>query len=117
MPRDRSSHRGPPPHAEPSAATCALCEREVPPSLVTLHHLLPKEHGGQAEHRLPFCKPCHKQVHALFSNRQLATTLNTLEALRAAPELATFLAWIRRQKPDRNFRTITATDHPKRRKR
>jgi 5-methylcytosine-specific restriction enzyme A len=97
--------------------TCALCAREVPRSLVTLHHLLPKEHGGQAAHRLPFCKPCHKQVHALFSNRQLATELNTLEALRAAPQLATFLAWIRRQRPDRNFRTITATDHPKRRKR
>jgi 5-methylcytosine-specific restriction protein A len=117
MPRDTDKVRQSTSRPEPSPARCALCERDVPQSLVTLHHLLPKEHGGQAEHRVPFCKPCHKQVHALFSNRQLATTLNTLEALRAAPELATFLAWIRRQKPDRNFRTITATDHLKRRKR
>ena len=98
-------------------APCALCGRVVPRALITLHHLLPKEEGGEAEHRLPFCKPCHKQVHAMFSNKQLAASYNSIEKLQAAPELATFLAWIRKQRPDRNFRAIASNDHPERRKR
>jgi 5-methylcytosine-specific restriction protein A len=89
----------------------------VPRALITLHHLLPKEEGGEAVHRLPFCKPCHKQVHAMFSNKQLATSYESIEKLRTAPELATFLAWIRKQRPSRNFRAITSNHHPKRRKR
>jgi 5-methylcytosine-specific restriction enzyme A len=114
MPRSVNSKRNRVPQDSPK---CALCERAVPASLITLHHLLPKEHGGGADDRLPFCKPCHKQIHAVFSNKQLAEQYHTVELLRQAPELATFLAWIRRQKPDRNFRTMTAADHPKRRKR
>jgi 5-methylcytosine-specific restriction protein A len=96
---------------------CALCGRVVPHALITLHHLLPKEEGGEAEHRLPFCKPCHKQVHATFSNKQLAARYDSIEKLQAASELSKFLAWIRKQRPDRNFRAITSNDHPKRRKR
>lgn len=100
-----------------AAAHCALCGRYVPRALITLHHLLPKEEGGEAEHRLPFCKPCHKQVHAVLSNKQLAANYDAIEKLRDAPALATFLTWIRRQRPDRNFRAITSNDHPKRRRR
>lgn len=101
---------------DPAVHSCALCERVVPQSLITLHHLLPKERGGKAEHRLPFCKPCHKQVHAVFSNKQLADAYHTIEQLRGAPELATFLSWICKQRADRNFRTTTSDTHPKRRR-
>jgi 5-methylcytosine-specific restriction protein A len=97
-------------------ATCAFCGRTVPATLVTQHHLLPKERGGKPEHRAPFCKPCHKQIHAIFSNKQLAEEYASLDALHAAPELATFLAWIRKQKPDRTFRTITSTAHPRKKR-
>ena len=40
-----------------------------------------------------------------------------VEALRAAPMLQPFLKWIRKQKPDRNFRTLTANAHPEMRRR
>jgi hypothetical protein len=98
-------------------AECAFCGRVVPASMITLHHLLPKGEGGKPEHREPLCKPCHKQIHAVFSNKQLAVEYHSIDSLRAAPELATFLAWIRKQRPDRNFRTTTSSDHPKRRRR
>lgn len=101
-----------PVQAEP---LCQFCGRSVPAAMITQHHLLPREHGGKPEHRLPFCTPCHKQVHAVFSNKQLAESYATLDSLRAAPELATFLAWIRKQRPDRNFRATTSKAHPKRR--
>jgi 5-methylcytosine-specific restriction protein A len=96
---------------------CELCERDVPPSLITQHHLKPKEKGGKPEHKVPLCRPCHKQVHATFGNAELAKCLDSLEALRSSPMMAEFLKWIRKQKGDRNFRTVMSTGHPKRRRR
>lgn len=80
----------------------------VPPELITLHHLLPKQKGGEADDRVPMCKPCHKQIHATFTNTELAQRLSTLPSLREAPEMRGFLSWIRKQKPGRNFQTRTA---------
>ena len=84
--------------------------------MITLHHLKPRQKGGKAEHRTPLCRPCHKQLHAVFSNADLARTLDSVERLRAEPTLQPFLQWIRKQKPDRNFRTLMANAHPSRRR-
>ena len=99
---------------EPVNEMCGLCGRSVPQRLITLHHLKPKQKGGKAEHRTPLCRPCHKQLHATFSNTDLARVYPTLDALRQAPELQPFLKWIRKQKADRNFRTIMSNEHPNR---
>jgi hypothetical protein len=96
---------------------CALCQRQVPSHLITQHHLKPREKGGTAEHKTPMCKPCHKQLHAMFSNNDLAKLYDSLESLRAAPMLQPFLKWIRKQKPDRNFRALTSNAHPEMRRR
>ena len=98
--------------AEPADELCGLCGRSVPRRLITLHHLKPKQKGGKAEDRTPLCRPCHKQLHATYSNTDLARIYPTLDALRRAPELQSFLKWIRKQKPDRNFRTIMSNGHP-----
>jgi hypothetical protein len=101
----------------PHSQTCSLCQRLVPGHLVTLHHLKPKARGGRAEHRTPLCKPCHKQLHATYSNKELDRELDSLESLRNAEQLQPFLRWIRKQKPDRNFRTTMSNAHPERRRR
>lgn len=93
-------------------AICALCERCVPRRLITLHHLKPKSRGGKAEHRVPLCRPCHKQIHATFDNRTLERSLADLSSLRAHPLLETFLRWIVKQAPDRNFKTAVSAAHP-----
>ena len=100
-------------------ARCDLCGRYVPNRLITLHHLKPKSRGGTAEHRVPLCKPCHKQIHATFDNRTLDRELADLDRLRQHPLLQPFMKWIVKQAPDRNFRTVTADAHPngKRRRR
>ena len=98
-------------------STCQLCGRDVPRGMITLHHLRPRQKGGMAEDRTPLCRPCHKQLHALFSNKDLDRSLDSLDRLRAEPRLDPFLKWIRKQKPDRNFRTDMANSHPMRRKR
>jgi 5-methylcytosine-specific restriction enzyme A len=101
--------------AEPEQAVCQLCDRAVPAALITLHHLTPRQRGGRAEHRTLLCKPCHKQVHATFSNKQLEREYASLDRLRSAPEMQPFLGWIRKQKPDRNFRTIEGAHRRRRR--
>ena len=103
--------------ADSSTDTCRLCDRDVPRDMITLHHLKPKEKGGKAEHRTPLCRPCHKQLHAVYSNATLAKSLDRIELLKTAPELQGFLGWIRKQRPDRNFRTIMSNGHPKRKRR
>jgi hypothetical protein len=95
-----------------AAVRCELCHRHVPPRLITLHHLKPKQKGGKAEHRTPLCKPCHKQIHATFGNTDLARVYDSVDALRKAPLLQPFLKWIRRQAPDRNFATRRSKAHP-----
>jgi len=84
----------------------------VPPSLITLHHLLPRQKGGRAEDRVPLCRPCHKQIHATFGNSELARMYAGVEALRQAPQLQAYLKWIRKQKTDRVFRTVASKQHP-----
>jgi len=97
-------------------AVCELCRRHVPRRLITQHHVKPKSEGGRHSHKTPLCKPCHKQVHATFSNKELAKLYDDMEALRNAESLQPFLKWIAKQKPDRNFRTVMSNAHPKRKR-
>jgi hypothetical protein len=76
--------------------------------MVTLHHLKPKQKGGKAEDRTPLCRPCHKQVHAVFSNGDLAKLYTDISALRQAPLMVPFIKWIRKQRPETNFTVRTA---------
>jgi hypothetical protein len=98
--------------AQEDWSRCELCGRQVPRSMITLHHLTPREKGGAAGDRTPLCKPCHKQLHAMFGNAQLAKRLSSIESLRQAETLQPFLKWIRKQKPHRNFHTVMSLSHP-----
>ncbi len=82
--------------AEPArgpGGVCELCNRHV--SVLTRHHLRPREHGGVETALL--CSACHRQLHALFTNGKLAAELDTLEKLRAHPEVRRYVKWARRQ--------------------
>lgn len=82
--------------------TCALCERQV--RQVSKHHLIPKSEGGREVVRL--CQPCHKTLHSFFTNRTLLKELHTIDDLRAEPEIARYLAWVRKQ-PDTRIQVHT----------
>ena len=79
--------------------TCALCLRVVPderiddPAVVQEHHLVPENRAESPTVML--CRPCHEQIHALFTNEELRESYDTIEALRAAPRLAEYVDWIR----------------------
>lgn len=65
----------------------------------TLHHLTPKELGGTFLPTARLCQPCHKQIHALYTNEELAARLPTLEALQLDDQIARYLKWIRKHPP------------------
>lgn len=77
---------------------CPLCEREIPPSEQDAHHFVPKSKGGRETtllHRI-----CHRQIHALFSETELARQYNTPQALLMHPQVQTFVQWVRRKPND-----------------
>ena len=85
--------------------TCELCGRTV--NEVTKHHLIPRTRHANKKNKREFgrtevrtrlallCRPCHKQVHAVLTEKQLERNYNTLETLKAHEEIAKFIDWIK----------------------
>lgn len=79
--------------------TCALCRRVVPDEAIDdtqaiqEHHLRPEERATSPTVML--CRPCHAQIHAVFTNEELRDDYDTIETLREADRLQEYLAWIR----------------------
>lgn len=95
----------------PQEAHCALCGRPVPAQQRDLHHLVPKSKGGRDTivlHRI-----CHRQIHALFTETELATTYATIDRLLLNEEVRNFVKWVR-NKPE-GFHERTRTSKQKRR--
>lgn len=82
---------------------CALCGRTGVST--TVHHLVPKEMGGSHDPTVPLCYPCHKQLHALYTNEELAARLSSIAALQADEQISRYLRWIRKQPPETIPRT------------
>lgn len=81
---------------------CPLCERDVLLKNLTKHHLVPKSRGGKETEKV--CRTCHRQLHALFTNKELEKELNSVEELTANEEVQKYLKWVRKKNPDRYFR-------------
>ncbi|MFA9555724.1 HNH endonuclease [Evansella sp. AB-rgal1] len=93
--------------------TCELCGRSEVET--TVHHLVPKEKGGTFGATANLCIPCHKQIHALYTNEEIAARLTTLLELRTDEKLASFIKWIRKQ-PATKLMKIRKSNERKRKK-
>ncbi len=77
---------------------CSLCGRRAK---TTEHHLIPR--SRKKRNRAIFgptadlCRDCHRMIHATYDNARLARDFRTIDLLREAPELRTYLAWIRKR--------------------
>ena len=78
-------------------AQCALCERPLG-AKVEWHHLVPKSEGGRVT--APVHPICHRTIHALVPNAELARAFAQPEALRAREDVGRFLRWIADKDPD-----------------
>ncbi|MFC3606189.1 hypothetical protein [Stutzerimonas tarimensis] len=87
----------------PQPDACELCGRAAP---LTRHHLIPKALHGKAYVRKRYprheritatlwvCRPCHNQIHKVFSERALALDYNSREALLGDPRMRDFISWL-----------------------
>ena len=57
-----------------SMPPCKLCQRNCPK--LTEHHLVPRQQTKRKKQEpgptTDICAPCHKQIHVLFTNKELA---------------------------------------------
>ena len=75
---------------------CALCGRPLGRRLER-HHVIPKSKGGKEV--VDVHPICHRKIHKVFSNTDLAR-LGSIEALKDAPEIRTFIRWLKGKPPD-----------------
>jgi len=71
---------------------CPLCLRVIPKSQMQAHHWIPKSKGGSETANLHAI--CHRQVHALFTERELAQEFHSPQRLLADERFAKFIAWV-----------------------
>lgn len=86
---------------------CSICNRKIPHSQLDAHHLIPKSKGGKKTeflHRI-----CHRQIHALFTETELAKQFNSISALLSHTDMKLFVNWVK-NKPD-NFIERTKKSH------
>lgn len=100
-----------------SRETCQLCGRTV--KGITRHHLIPRTRHKNKRNKREFdrddvksrtidvCPPCHKNIHAVFENKELEREYNTLDALRAHPDIHRFSEWVATKPPDTHVRVRT----------
>ncbi|PKQ12532.1 MAG: HNH endonuclease [Alphaproteobacteria bacterium HGW-Alphaproteobacteria-1] len=85
---------------------CPLCGRPIPPAArQSLHHLIPRLKGGKGGPVVRLHQICHNEIHATLTEAELARGYHTVEALRAHPRLARFIAWVAGRPPSFHSKT------------
>jgi hypothetical protein len=93
---------------------CPLCGRPIPAGTPqSLHHLVPKLKGGRGGPTVRLHQICHSAIHAALTEAEITRHAASVEALRAHPRLARFLAWVAGRPPGFHARTAG----PRRRRR
>lgn len=55
------------------------------------HHLVPKSKKGKET--VLICTACHKQIHVIFSNKDLEKRYSTIEDLKADANIRKWVKW------------------------
>jgi len=76
---------------------CELCGRKILWGDDSKHHLVPRQKGGTHGPTVVFHNVCHKQIHALFSEHELALFYNTLPKLKAHRDVQRFVKWVNKK--------------------
>jgi hypothetical protein len=92
---------------------CPLCEREN--YYPSDHHLIPKSRGGTYDDVMCICESCHQAIHKLFSNKELESIYNNVDALLTHEKFAKTLAFIKKQNPQTKIKTERSRERQGRR--
>lgn len=89
-----------------SDPVCPLCDRPIPSDVKqSLHHLIPKLRGGKGGPTVLLHQICHNEIHATFTETELARDYATVDALRGHPRIAKFVAWVAKRPPGFHSKT------------
>ena len=78
---------------------CPLCDREMVDGPSTdLHHLIPKSKKGKETVLIHLI--CHRKIHSILTEKEIATKYNTIDKLRSHPDIITFVEWIKNKNPE-----------------
>jgi hypothetical protein len=84
---------------------CPLCLRPIPKDVPqSSHHLIPKLKGGKGGQTVLLHHICHKEIHATFTETELASEYHEMEKLREHPRLKRFLIWVSKRPSEFNSR-------------
>jgi hypothetical protein len=78
---------------------CPICSRDMinGPS-IDEHHFIPKCKKGKEKQFLH--KTCHRFIHALFTEKELANIYNTPEALLEVEDIQNYVKWLAKKDPE-----------------
>jgi hypothetical protein len=84
---------------------CELCGRDG--MRLTDHHLTPRmRHNKRVKRDMTraernktadTCRPCHSQIHSLFTEKQLEREYNSIERLKAHPDVQKWINWVKKK--------------------
>lgn len=78
---------------------CPLCQRPLG-ILIEKHHLIPKLKGGQQQDLVDLHAICHRKIHSLFDEGELARYYNTIDRLLEHEDIQKFAKWVSKKDPD-----------------
>ncbi len=90
----------------PTEKNCSLCGRPLG-KRTEKHHLVPKSQGGIDT--IPLHAICHRKIHALFNEKELARSYFSIEALLADESVRKFVKWVQTKPADFYSRTRKKT--------
>ncbi|OBX75433.1 hypothetical protein B5J92_03330 [Moraxella atlantae] len=102
---------------------CELCQRQA--VVLTRHHLIPQSRHNKARTQREFsraemkteiamlCRPCHSQVHRVFSNQELADYYHTVERLLGNDDIVKFINWVKKRPAGQKIRVRSQRDTSK----
>lgn len=95
-----------------SGEVCPICEHRYAKARMSRHHLVPKSRGGRDTVLL--CRNCHRQIHAVYTEKELEAEFTTVAGLVAAERMQSWVRWVRRRRPDGKLRVFRSADKPAR---
>lgn len=109
--------------SDDTTGACELCQRQA--VALTRHHLIPQSRHNKARTQREFsraemkteiallCRPCHSQVHRVFSNQQLADDYHTVERLLTHDDIVKFINWVKKRPAGQKIRVRSQRDTSK----
>jgi len=79
--------------------SCPICDRDLwKGPRIDRHHFMTKCKGGRETEYVH--KICHRKIHSLFTESELAKEYYDPEKVKAHPEIQKFISWVKKKEPD-----------------